>query len=240
MEGPRTAIITGASRGIGALLVEAFRERGYRIVANSRHITTSHPFNSLHDLLLIDGDIARRDTAEKLAVAAIDKFGSIDVLVNNAGIFSSRAFTEYTEDDFASFLGTHLGGFFHISQLAVKQMVSQQSGCIINISASLADQPLRTIPAALAIMTKGGLNAVTRGLAMEYMSDGIRVNAVSAGIIDTPMHDKSSHSLLRTLVPMGRLGKVDEIVHAVLYLVDATFVTGEVLHVDGGQHAGKW
>ena len=167
-------------------------------------------------------------------------FGSIDVLVNNAGIFLSKPFTEYTEDDFMALISTNVAGFFFLSQLAVRQMMKQKCGSIVNISTSLVDQPIACLPATLPILTKGALQAVTGGLATESVAHGIRVNAVSAGVIDTPMNPKEIHSFLKTLEPMGRLGKIDEVVDAVLYLMEAAFVTGEVLHVDGGQHAGRW
>jgi NAD(P)-dependent dehydrogenase (short-subunit alcohol dehydrogenase family) len=236
----KTAIITGASRGIGASLVRAFRGCGYRVVANSRNISNTHNFDSLSDIVLVDGDIGKRATAVRVAEAAMSHFGSIDVLVNNAGIFFSKPFTEYTEDDFLALISTNVAGFFFLSQLAVSQMMKQKSGSIVNISTSLVDQPIAGLPAALPILTKGALHAVTRGLATECVAHGIRVNAVSAGMIDTPMNPKEIHSYLKSLEPMGRLGEIDEIVHAVLYLTEAAFVTGEVLHVDGGQHAGKW
>lgn len=240
MDTEKTAIITGASRGIGASLVREFRGRGYRVVANSRNITSTHTFDLLSDIVLIDGDIGKRAVAERVAEAAIAQFGSIDVLVNNAGIFLSKPFTEYTEEDFMSSVSTNVTGFFFISQLAVRQMMKQGSGSIVNISSSLVDQPLACLPTAVPILTKGALHAVTRGLATEYAAHGIRVNAVSAGIIDTPMNPREAHAFLKTLEPMGRLGEIDEIVHAVVYLTEAAFVTGEVLHVDGGQHAGRW
>jgi NAD(P)-dependent dehydrogenase (short-subunit alcohol dehydrogenase family) len=240
MNTKKTAIITGASRGIGACLVREFRERGYQVVANSRNISTTHTFDSLSDLVLIDGDIGKRATAERVTETALAHFGSIDVLVNNAGSFQSKPFTEYTEEDFISSVSTNMAGFFYISQLAVRQMMKQRSGSIVNISTSLVDQPIACLPTAVPILTKGALHAVTRGLATEYVAHGIRVNAVSAGIIDTPLNPKEAHAFLKTLEPMGRLGEIDEIVHAVVYLTEATFVTGEVLRVDGGQHAGRW
>lgn len=240
MNRKKTAIVTGASRGIGASLVRAFRDRGYQVVANSRNISSTHTFDSLAGIVLVDGDIGKRATAETVTEAAIAHFGSIDVLVNNAGIFLSKPFTEYTEDDFMALISTNVAGFFFLSQLAVRQMMKQKSGSVVNISTSLVDQPLACLPAALPILTKGALQAVTGGLAMEFVAHGIRVNAVSAGVIDTPMNPKEIHGFLKTLEPMGRLGKIDEIVDAVLYLTEAAFVTGEVLHVDGGQHAGRW
>jgi NAD(P)-dependent dehydrogenase (short-subunit alcohol dehydrogenase family) len=240
MDGKKTAIITGASRGIGASLVREFRDRGYCVVANSRKISSTHTFDSLQGIVLVDGDIGKRATAERVAQAALTHFGSIDVLVNNAGIFLTKPFTEYAEDDFKALVSTNLAGFFFLSQLAVRQMMKQRSGSIVNISTSLVDQPIASLPAALPILTKGALHAVTRGLATECVAHGIRVNAVSAGMIDTPLNPREIHDFLKTLEPMGRLGEIDEIVHAVMYLTEATFVTGEVLRVDGGQHAGRW
>ncbi|MBO0719970.1 MAG: SDR family oxidoreductase [Blastocatellia bacterium] len=239
-ERKKTAVITGASQGIGASLVTAFRDRGYGVVANSRNINDAHPFDSLSDIVLVDGDIGQPATAKRVTETAMSHFGSIDVLVNNAGIFLSKPFTQYTEEDFTAFISTNVAGFFFISQLAAGQMIKQKSGSIVNISSTLVDQPLAGLPTALPILTKGALHAVTRGLAIEYVAQGIRVNAVSAGIIDTPMNPREAHAFLKALEPMGRLGEIDEIVHAVLYLTEATFVTGEVLHVDGGQHAGRW
>ncbi len=236
----KTAIVTGASQGIGAGLVTAFQRNGYRVVANSRNISKTNSFTASADLVLVEGDIGKRETAAKIVEAAISRFGTIDVLVNNAGIFIPKLFTEYTVDDFDALVSTNLAGFFHVSQLAVKQMLKQKSGSIVNISTTLVDQPLAGVPAALQILTKGGLNAVTRALAIEYATQGIRVNTVGAGIVDTPMHKPDTHEFLKTLQPMGRIAKIEEIVDAVLYLTEAKFVTGEVLHVDGGAHAGRW
>ncbi len=236
----KTAIVTGASQGIGAGLVTAFQRNGYRVVANSRNISKTNSFTASADLVLVEGDIGKRETAAKIVEAAISRFGTIDVLVNNAGIFIPKPFTEYTVDDFDALVSTNLAGFFHVSQLAVKQMLKQKSGSIVNISTTLVDQPLAGVPAALQVLTKGGLNAVTRALAIEYATQGIRVNTVGAGIVDTPMHKPDTHEFLKTLQPMGRIAKIEEIVDAVLYLTEAKFVTGEVLHVDGGAHAGKW
>jgi len=236
----KTAIVTGASQGIGAGLVTAFQRNGYRVVANSRNISKTNSFTASADLVLVEGDIGKRETAAKIVEAAISRFGTIDVLVNNAGIFIPKLFTEYTVDDFDALVSTNLAGFFHVSQLAVKQMLKQKSGSIVNISTTLVDQPLAGVPAALQVLTKGGLNAVTRALAIEYATQGIRVNTVGAGIVDTPMHKPDTHEFLKTLQPMGRIAKIEEIVDAVLYLTEAKFVTGEVLHVDGGAHAGRW
>lgn len=232
----KVVVITGASQGIGAGLAQGFRARGYRVVANSRSIKQSDD----PQVLNIAGDIADPAVAERVVKQAVERFGRIDTLINNAGIFISKPFTDYTAADFASVLSVNLAGFFHISQHAAKQMLKQGSGHIVNVTTSLVDQPIAGVPAAMASLTKGGLDAVTRGLAIEYADKGIRVNAVSPGIIKTPMHAENTHAVLAKLHPMQRLGEVQEIVDAVLYLDSAAFVTGEVLHVDGGQHAGHW
>jgi NAD(P)-dependent dehydrogenase (short-subunit alcohol dehydrogenase family) len=232
----KVVVITGASQGIGAGLVQGFRDRGYRVVANSRSIKQSDD----PQILNVAGDIADPAVAERVVRQAVERFGRIDTLINNAGIFISKPFTDYTAADFASVLSVNLAGFFHISQHAAKQMLKQRSGHIVNVTTSLVDQPIAGVPAAMASLTKGGLDAVTRGLAIEYADKGIRVNAVSPGIIKTPMHAEETHAALAKLHPMQRLGEVQEIVDAVLYLDSAAFVTGEVLHVDGGQHAGHW
>jgi NAD(P)-dependent dehydrogenase (short-subunit alcohol dehydrogenase family) len=236
----KTAIVTGASQGIGAGLVEAFLKRGYNVVANSRNITKTDPFPASPNLALVDGDIGDPKTAAKIVDAAISRFGRIDVLINNAGIFIPKPFTEYTAEDFNALVSTTLAGFLYVSQLSVKQMLRQKSGSIVNISTTLVDQPIAGAPAAVQIMVKGGLNAVTRALAIEYANDGIRVNTVAAGTINTPMHKPETHKFLKGLHPVGRMGEIQEVVDAVLYLTDATFTTGEILHVDGGAHAGKW
>jgi NAD(P)-dependent dehydrogenase (short-subunit alcohol dehydrogenase family) len=236
----KTAIVTGASQGIGAGLVKAFLKRGYNVVANSRHITKANPFEASANLALVDGDIGERSTAVKIADTAVSKFGRIDVLINNAGLFIPKAFTEYTTEDFDALVSTTLSGFFYVSQLAVKQMLRQKSGSIVNISTTLVDHPVAGVPVTLQVMTKGSLDAVTRALAMEYAGDGIRVNTVSLGVIKTPMHKPESYEFLKGLHPVGRMGEIEEVVDAVLFLTDATFTTGEILHVDGGAHAGKW
>jgi NAD(P)-dependent dehydrogenase (short-subunit alcohol dehydrogenase family) len=234
----KVAIITGASQGIGAGLVRGFRERGYRVVANSRSIKPE-AFTD-RDILTVDGDIADPLTAERVVAAAVDHFGRVDTLVNNAGAFLSKPFVDYTEIDFATLVSVNLAGFFHVSQRAAALMLRQGSGHIVNITTTLVDQPIKGVPAAMASLTKGGLDAVTRSLAIEYADRGIRVNAVSPGMIKTPMNPAKSHDFLAKLHPVGRMGEVREVVEAVLYLDTAAFVTGEVLHVDGGQHAGRW
>ena len=236
----KTAVVTGASSGIGLGLTTALIEHGYRVVANSRHITESGALVPSENLALVDGDIAKPETARRIVEAAVQQFGSVDVLVNNAGIFIPKPFTEYTTDDFERLVSTNLSGFLYVTQASVRHMKQQGAGHVVNITTTLADQPVAGVPAAIPVLTKGGLNAVTAALAIEYASDGIRFNAIGAGIIDTPMHKSETHEFLKTLHPIQRIGKVSEIVDAVLYLTDATFVTGEVLHVDGGAHAGKW
>jgi NAD(P)-dependent dehydrogenase (short-subunit alcohol dehydrogenase family) len=236
----KVAIVTGASQGIGAALVEAFLKRGYNVVANSRHITKANPFATSANLALVDGDIGDPTTAAKIVDTAVSRFGRIDVLINNAGIFIAKAFTEYTTEDFNALVSTTLAGFLYVSQLAVRQMLKQKSGSIVNISTTMVDQPVAGVGAAVQIMLKGALNAVTRALAIEYAKDGIRVNTIAPGAINTPMHKPETYVFLKGLHPIARMGEIKEIVDAVLFLTDATFTTGETLHVDGGAHAGKW
>src|SRR5260221_2071882 len=232
----KVAVITGASQGIGAGLVKGFLDRGYRVVANSRSIKA----DSTADVVTVAGDIVEPQTAERVVKAAIDRFGRVDTLVNNAGIFVGKPFTDYTLDDYNAVLSVNVAGFFHVTQRAAAQMLKQGSGHIVSITTSIVDQPMVGVPAMLASLTKSGLNAVTRSLAIEYADKGIRVNAVAPGIIKTPMHKAETHDFLSKLHPMGRMGEASEIVDAVLYLDGASFVTGEILHVDGGQHAGRW
>jgi NAD(P)-dependent dehydrogenase (short-subunit alcohol dehydrogenase family) len=235
----KVAVITGASRGMGAGFVKAFHEIGYSVVANSRSIKScKHCDNAA--VLLVEGDIANPDTAERIVNVAIEQFGRIDTLVNNAGVFIPKPFIDYSEADFIKIAAVNLAGFFHISQKVVAQMLEAGSGHIVNITTAVAEQPMASIPAALTSLTKGGLNAVTRSLAIEYAGRGIRVNAVSPGSIKTPMHLPESYEFLAGLQPMGRMGEIQEIVDAVLYLERAAFVTGEILHVDGGAQAGCW
>src|SRR5262249_30563595 len=236
----KTAIVTGASRGIGAGLVEAFRKRGYNVVANSRNITKENPFAAAANVALVDGDIGDPGTAARIVDTAISRFGRIDVLINNAGVFIPKSFTEYTTEDFNTLVSTTLAGFFYVSQLTVKQMLRQQSGSIINVSTTLVDQPIAGVGAAVQTMLKGGLHAATRALAIEYAKEGIRVNTLALGVINTPMHKPETHDFLKGLHPIHRLGEVKEVVDAALFLTDATFNSGEILHVDGGAHAGKW
>jgi NAD(P)-dependent dehydrogenase (short-subunit alcohol dehydrogenase family) len=232
----KVAVITGASQGIGAGLVRGFLDRGYRLVANSRSIS---PEKSA-DLLCIPGDIADPDVAARVIEEGTKQFGRVDTLVNNAGIFISKPFTDYTGSDFTRKISVNLAGFFYVSQHAARHMLTRGTGHIVNITTTLVGHALKDVPSALAALTKGGLDAVTRSLAIEYADKGIRVNAVAPGVIRTPMHTPETHSFLAGLHPMNRLGEIDEIVEAVLYLDAAEFVTGETLHVDGGAHAGRW
>ena len=240
MTNPKTAIVTGASSGIGLGVTTALMKHGYRVVANSRHITQAGTLTASTDLALVDGDIAHPETARNIVETAVRRFGSIDLLVNNAAVFISKPFTDYTTEDFNRLVSTNLAGFLYVTQQVVHQMRTQGAGHIVNITTSLADQPIAGVPAAIPVLTKGGLNAVTAALAIEFAGENIRFNAIGAGIIDTPMHKPETHEFLKSLHPIHRIGSVSEIVDAVLYLTDATFVTGEVLHVDGGAHAGKW
>lgn len=235
----KVVIITGASQGIGAGLVNGFRNRGYRVVANSRSIKPSAAGGD-PNILTVDGDIAEPRTADRIVNAAVERFGRVDTLVNNAGIFISKPFVEYSEADFTAKVSVNLAGFFHVSRRAANQMLRQGTGHIVNITTSLAEHPQAGVPSALAALTKGGLNAVTLSLALEYAGKGVRVNAVSPGVIKTPMHPEKNHPFLAGLHPMQRMGEVEEVVDAVLYLDTAAFITGEILHVDGGAHMGRW
>ena len=237
----KTVIVTGGSRGIGAGLVTAFLDRDYNVVANSRNISKSGTFEASDKLALVDGSIAEAATAAKIVEVAKNKFGSIDALVNNAGIYFSKHFTDYTIDDLRSLTSVNIEGFLFMSQLAIKEMVAQETGgSIVNITTTLVGHPIAGINSAVPMITKGGLEGVTRSLAMEYVKQGIRVNAVAPGIVDTPMHKNDPKEFLKTLQPMGRISEVKDIVDAVVYLTEAGQVTGEVLHVDGGAHVGKW
>ena len=230
----KVAVITGASQGIGADLVRGYRDRNYRVVANSRSIKPSTD----PDVLAISGDIADPATAQRIVADAIARFGRIDTLVNNAGVFIAKPFTDYTQEDFAAIVALNLGGFFQITNRVAAEMLKQKSGHIVQITTSLVDHANSNVPSVLASLTKGGLNAATRSLAIEYAKHGIRVNAVSPGIIKTPMHAPETYEFLSDLHPVGRMGEARDIVDAVLYLENAPFVTGEILHVDGGQSAG--
>ena len=237
----KTVIVTGGSQGIGAGLVKTFLDRGYNVVANSRNITRSGAFEPSEKLALVDGNIADPATAAKIAEIAKTKFKSIDALVNNAGIFFAKRFTDYTIDDLRSLVSVNIEGFLFITQLAIEQMLAQKTGgSIVNITSTLVDHPIAGVNAAIPMITKGGLDAVTRSLAMEYVKQGIRVNSVAPGIVDTPMHDNDPKDFLKTLQPMGQISTVQDIVDAIVYLTEAKQVTGEVLRVDGGAHVGKW
>lgn len=230
----KVAVVTGASQGIGASLVQAFRDRGYRVVANSRSIKPSND----PDILSVPGDIADPSVAARIVREGVAKFGRIDTLVNNAGVFIAKPFTQYTAEDYASAIAVNVGGFFHITQAALAEMEKQGSGHVVSITTTLTDHAVDGVPSVLANLTKGGLNSATKSLAIEYAKRGIRVNAVSPGIIKTPMHAPETHEFLAALHPVARMGEIADIVQAVLYLDTAGFVTGEILHVDGGQSAG--
>jgi len=237
----KTAIVTGASQGIGAGAVQAFLQRGYRVVANSRNITRANPFPASADLALVDGDIGDPDTAAKIVDTAVAQFGWIDALVNNAGIYISKPFTDYTVGDLRSLVLVNIDGFVFITQAVIKRMLAQQAGgSIVNITAAQVDHPIAGIDSAVSMITKGGIQAGTRSLALEYAKQGIRVNAVAPGVVDTNLQKDAPKDLLKTRQPMGRISEVKDIVDAILYLTDADQVTGEVLHVDGGAHVGKW
>jgi NAD(P)-dependent dehydrogenase (short-subunit alcohol dehydrogenase family) len=241
MKSQKTTIVTGGSQGIGAAIVRAFLERGYNVVATSRHITKSKELPNSPRLTLVDGDIGEFATAEKVAETALHKFGSIDGLINNAGIFFTKPFIGYTAEDVKQLVSTNLEGFIYITQLAVKQMLAQKSGgSVVSITAALADNPIAGVNASVAMITKGGIDAITRHLAIEYAKEGIRINAVAPGVVDTPLHKNDPKDFLKTLSPMGTICNVQEVVDAVVYLTEAPHVTGEILHVDGGAHVGKW
>jgi NAD(P)-dependent dehydrogenase (short-subunit alcohol dehydrogenase family) len=233
-EPQKVAIVTGASRGIGAGLTKAFARAGYAVVATSRSIRASTD----PDVLAVPGDIAEAETAQRVTEQALDRFGRIDTLINNAGVFIGKPFTDYTRDDYAALTAVNLDGFFYLTQRAVRQMVDQGGGHIVNVTTSLVEHARSASPSALASLTKGGLDAVTRSLAIEYASRGVRVNAVSLGVIKTPMHDPASYDGLAGVHPLGRAGEISDVVDGVRYLERAGFVTGEILHIDGGQAAG--
>jgi NAD(P)-dependent dehydrogenase (short-subunit alcohol dehydrogenase family) len=237
----KTVIITGASQGIGAGIVRAFLARGYNVVGTARNATKSKELSASDHLALIDGDIGQFETAQKVAEFALKKFGSIDALVANAGIFLVKPFTEYSAEDFRALVSTNLAGFIFIAQLAVKQMQAQKSGgSIVSISAALADNPIAGVPASVPMITKGGLNAGLKSLASEYAKEHIRFNAVAPGIVDTPLHAGTPKGSLKSASPMGSIATVEDIASAVIYLTEARQITGEVLRVDGGAHLGKW
>lgn len=238
MPDKKTAIVTGAQGGIGVGLVEGFLREGYNVVGTS--LNASQSSTSSPKLVLVDGDIGKQTTAAKTVEAAIEHFGTIDVLVNNAGIFRTKPFIDFNTEDFNALVSVNLLGFLYITQLTVRQMLKQKSGSVVTISAALVDQPVAGENASVSMMTKGGLNSVTRSLAIEYAKEGIRFNAVAPGVVDSPMHKNDDREVLRTFQPMGKIVEIEDIVGAVLYLAEAGQVTGEVLHVDGGAHAGRW
>ena len=233
------AIVTGASSGIGLGIVQALLDRGYRVVGTSRTITKSKELKSSADLVLVDGDVSKKETAVKVADAAVKHFGRIDLLVNNAGIFIPKAFTDYSEDDYNLVMNTNVASFFYMTQQVVPQMKKQSSGHVVNISAVLADQPSGSVPALLAVLSKSPMPAVSKALALEYAASNIRFNTVSPGNINTPMHANDNHEALAKFHPLARMGEISDIVDAVLFLQNATFVTGENIRVDGGVHAGR-
>ncbi|HEY5213784.1 MAG TPA: SDR family oxidoreductase [Acidobacteriaceae bacterium] len=235
----KTVIVTGASQGIGAAVVDAFLDRGYNVVATSRNV--SKAFVPSANLALVDGDIGHVRTAEEVTRTALDQFGSIDGVVNNAGIFSAKPFTDYTVDEFRRFVSTNLEGFIFITQLGVKQILKQgNGGWVTSITAALADNPIAGAPASIPMITKGGLNAITLSLASEYAKSNVRFNAVAPGVVDTPLHKKTPRDFMKSLSPLGTITDAKEIAEAVVYLAEAQHVTGEVLHVDGGAHVGRW
>jgi NAD(P)-dependent dehydrogenase (short-subunit alcohol dehydrogenase family) len=237
----QVAIVTGASSGMGLGITQALLQRGYRVVANSRNISKSKDLKPSSDLILVDGDIGKMDTAIKVADAAIEHFDRIDLLVNAAGIYIPKPFTDYTPADFELMIGTNVAGYFFITQRVVAQMRKQKSGHIVGISTVLVDQPLAGAPITLPVITKSTMPAFHRALAMEFVADGIRANTISPGVVDTPMHAHDDHEILKKLMPIPRLVKISEIVDALLYLESAPMVNGENVRIDGGAHAGaKW
>lgn len=237
----KTIIVTGASQGIGAATANLFLERGYNVVATSRHISSKNALARSDNLALVDGDIGEAQTAQRVVETAVDRFGSVDGLVNNAGIFFAKPFVEYTPEDFSKLQSTNLNGFIHITQRVIKQMLAQKTGgSIVSISAAIADHPLGSFTASVPMITKGGINAISRSLGMEYAKHGIRVNVVAPGVVDTPLLEKVPKDFLRTLSPLGEIVEARDIAEAVLYLTQARRATGEVLYVDGGAHLGHW
>jgi NAD(P)-dependent dehydrogenase (short-subunit alcohol dehydrogenase family) len=237
----KTIIVTGASQGIGAAVANLFLDRGYNVVGSSRKISHKNELQRSDKLALVDGDIGLASTAEMIVGTALKQFGSVDALVNNAGIFFAKPFTEYTPEDFRVLSSTNLDGFIHTTQLAVKQMLSQKSGgSVVSITSSIVDHPLAAVTASVPMITKGGINAISRSLAMEYAKQGIRVNVVAPGVVDTPLLKGAPKEFLRSLSPLGRIATSEDIAEAVFYLTKASQVTGEVLYVDGGAHLGHW
>ena len=240
-DSPKTAIVTGASQGIGAGIVKGFVERGFNVVASSRKMTQSIEVAASDHVALVDGHIGEPATAAEIVETALSRFKSIDTVVNNAGIFFTRPFTDYTPEDFKSLVSTNVEGFLYVTQLAIKQMLAQKTGgSIVTITAALARNPIRGVTAAVPMITKGGLETITQHLAMEYAKDGIRVNAVAPGVVYTPLHRDTPKDVMESLSPMGRPSTVKDITDAVMYLTDAATVTGHILYVDGGSHVGRW
>ena len=237
----KTVTVTGASHGIGAAVSKAFLERGYNVVGTSRNATKSAELKASDKLVLIDGDIGQADTARKVVDVAVQKFGSIDALINNAGIFMAKPFTDYTIEEFRALVSTNLEGYIFITQFAVKQMLAQRSGgSVVAITSSLVENPIGGLPVSIPMITKGGLEAITRSLASEYSKEHIRFNAVAPGVVDTPLHKNNPKDFLKTLSPMSTISAAEDIAGAVVYLTESRQITGEVLHVDGGAHNGKW
>ena len=237
---PKVAIVTGGSSGIGLEMTKKLIEKGYRVVANSRNITSAMTLHNTADLKLVDGDIGIEETAKRVVSTAIQNFGAVDLLVNNAGVFIPKPFTEYTAEDFRRATQTNLAGFFYVSQLAVAQMRLQKSGHVVNVSTSLVSQPIAGVPAILLNLTKAGLESVIRALAIEFAAEGIRFNAIAPGVVNTPMNPVEAHEFLKQLSPFNRLAEVEEVADLLLYMESAPFLNGEVVHLDGGAHAGKW
>jgi len=238
---PKTAIVTGASQGIGSGIVKAFVQRGFNVVATARKMTESKEVAASRQVALVDGDIGEPATASRVVDTARSRFESIDAVVNNAGIFFTKPFTEYTAEDFRSLISTNVAGFLYLTQLSIRQMLAQKTGgSIVTITGALARNPIRGVTAAVPMLTKGGLETITRHLAMEYAKEGIRVNAVAPGVVYTPLHKNTPKDVMESLSPMGRPSTVEDIADAVMYLIDAETVTGNILYVDGGSHFGRW
>jgi len=237
----KTVIVTGASQGIGAAVVKVFLDRGYNVVGTSRNIEKKNELPRVDNLAVVGGDIGQAATAARVLETAVKRFGRIDALVNNAGIFIVKPFTDYTPEDFKALSSTNLDGFVFLTQLVIKQMLAQKSGgSVVSITTSLVDHPISGFTASIPMITKGGIDAISRSLAMEYAKEGIRVNTVAPGIVDTPLHKNDPKEFLQTLSPLGQIAASQDIAEAVFYLTQASQVTGEVLHVDGGAHLGRW
>ena len=237
----KTAIVTGASQGIGAAVVKMFLDRGYNVVGTSRSIEKKNELPRVDNLAVVGGDIGQAATAARIVETAVKRFGRVDALVNNAGIFIVKPFTDYTPEDFKALSSTNLDGFVFLTQLVIKQMLAQKSGgSVVSITTSLVNHPISGFTASIPMITKGGIDAVSRSLAMEYAKEGIRVNTVAPGIVDTPLHANNPKDFLKTLSPLGQIAPAQDIAEAVFYLTQASQVTGETLHVDGGAHLGRW